>query len=65
MRFELTWRILLLGAVLAADLLAFLNLVAKELRELRADRRLAQGQSEPSQRIPNPAHTRVGASFRM
>lgn len=33
MSVELTWRVALLGAVIAADIVAFIGLVAKELRD--------------------------------
>ncbi len=36
MSVELTWRVALLGAVIAADLVAFIGLVAEEVRDRRA-----------------------------
>jgi hypothetical protein len=33
MSVELTWRVALLGAVIAADVVAFIGLVAKEVRD--------------------------------
>ncbi len=36
MSVELTWRVALLGAIIAADLVAFIGLVAKEVRDRRA-----------------------------
>jgi hypothetical protein len=62
MHFELTWHIQLLGAVLMADLLVLLGLVAKELRELGADRRVAAGASGATPSVPDAAPTRVSPS---
>jgi len=33
MSVELTWQVALLGAVIAADIVAFISLVAKEVRD--------------------------------
>jgi hypothetical protein len=38
MLLELTWKVALLDAVIVADLVMFISLVAKELREVRASR---------------------------
>ena len=40
---ELTWRVALLGAVIAADLGMFISLVVKELRDVRASSGTAAG----------------------